>query len=324
MGLLRFNPRFYVSLGICLFIAALGLLGPLILTDHTPTDVVGGLYDPPSVVPPLGTDNIGHDVWALLLYGTRTSLYVGLVAGFVATVIGLVIGTLAGYRGGWIDEALMGMTNVMLTIPSIVVLILISIALQTRTATGVALVIAATSWPWLARAVRAQASSVRTREHLDIARLSGARTVSLIIHDVIPYMLSYIVMAFVLQVSSAVLAEAALSLLGLGPSNGVSLGVMLHWALAWEAVRTGAWWAFVPPTLLLTLIAFALLMLQSSLDEVFNPRLRRGAVRTKLRRRPLPVAPIPTAAVTAAAAVPEPTLDVTPEPSVTVGDRGAS
>ena len=124
---------------------------------------------------------------------------------------------------------------------------------------------------------------MRAREHLDIARLSGARTVSLIVFDVIPYMLSYIVMAFVLQVSSAVLAEAALSLLGLGPSNGVSLGMMLHWSLAWEAVRTGAWWAFVPPTLLLTLIAFALLMMQSSLDEVFNPRLRRGS--TKLRRR---------------------------------------
>jgi peptide/nickel transport system permease protein len=126
---------------------------------------------------------------------------------------------------------------------------------------------------------------VRTREHLDIARLSGARTASLIVYDVVPYMLSYIIMAFVLQVSSAVLAEALLSLLGLGPSNGVSLGIMLHWALSWESVRTGAWWAFVPPTLLLTLIAFALLMLQSSLDEVFNPRLRRGATRLVRRRR---------------------------------------
>jgi peptide/nickel transport system permease protein len=154
----------------------------------------------------------------------------------------------------------------------------------------VALVIAITSWTWLARAVRAQASSVRTREHLDIARLSGARTASLIVFDVIPYMLSYIIMAFVLQVSSAVLAEALLSLLGLGPSNGVSLGIMLHWALAWEAVRTGAWWAFVPPTLLLTLIAFSLLMMQSSMDEIFNPRLRRGAPR-RARRGASIVAP---------------------------------
>jgi peptide/nickel transport system permease protein len=323
MGLVRFTSRFYIALGITVFIILLGFVGPFILTDKTPTDVVGGLYDEPSGKAPLGTDNIGHDVWANLLYGTRTSLIVGLIAGATATLVGLVIGTLAGYRGGWVDELLMGLTNVMLTIPPIVVLILISIALQSRTTTGVALVIAATNWPWLARAVRAQAASVRTREHLDIARLSGARTVGLIIYDVIPYMLSYIVMAFVLQVSGAVLAEAALSLLGLGPSNGVSLGIMLHWALAWEAVRTGAWWAFVPPTLLLTLIAFALLMLQSSLDEVFNPRLRRGAVRTKLRRA-LPGAAVPAAVIPAVVAAPEPAVSVAPEPSVTAGDRGSS
>lgn len=283
MGLVRFGPRFWVAFGIALTITLFGVLGPFVLTDRVPNDVVGGLYDEPSGIAWLGTDNIGHDVWTNLIYGTRTSLYVGLVAGIAATLVGLVIGTLAGYLGGWVDELLMGFTNVVLTIPPIVVLILIAIALQSRTATSVALVIAATSWPWLARAVRAQASSIRTREHLDIARLSGARTISLILFDVIPYMLSYIVMAFVLQVSSAILSEAALSLLGLGPSNGVSLGMMLHWSLAWEAVRTGAWYVFIPPTLLLTLIAFALLMLQSSLDEVFNPRLRRGS--TKLRKQ---------------------------------------
>jgi len=284
VGLVRYGSRFWIALGIFLFIAAFALLGPYVLTDRVPSDVAGGLYDEPSGHAWLGTDNIGHDVFTNLIYGTRTSLLVGFVAGATATLFGLVIGTLAGYIGGWVDEVLMGFTNVVLTIPPIVVLILIAIALKTRSATGVALVIAATSWPWLARAVRAQASSVRTREHLDIARLSGARTVSLIIFDVIPYMLSYVVMAFVLQVSSAVLSEAALSLLGLGPSDGVSLGIMLHWSLAWEAVRTGAWWAFVPPTLLLTLIAFALLMLQSSLDEVFNPRLRRGVMRSRRSR----------------------------------------
>lgn len=288
MGLVRFGPRFWVAFGIAAFITLFGVLGPYILTDKVPTDVVGGLYDEPSSKAWLGTDNLGHDVWTSLIYGTRTSLYVGLIAGAIATAVGLVIGTLAGYRGGWLDELLMGITNVVLTIPPIVVLILIAIALQTRSATGVAVVIAATSWTWLARAVRAQASSVRAREHLDIARLSGARTVSLIVFDVVPYMLSYIVMAFVLQVSSAVLAEAALSLLGLGPSDGVSLGMMLHWSLAWEAVRTGAWWAFVPPTLLLTLIAFSLLMMQSSLDEVFNPRLRRGSAKLRKRRTTTP------------------------------------
>jgi peptide/nickel transport system permease protein len=139
-----------------------------------------------------------------------------------------------------------------------------------------ALVIGITAWPWTARAVRAQASSVATREHIDVARLSGARLPSILAIDVLPYLASYIVMAFVLQVASAILAESALSLLGLGPSGTNSLGIQLHWALAFQAVPSGAWWAFLPPTIVLTLIAFGLLMLQSSLDEVFNPRLRRG------------------------------------------------
>jgi peptide/nickel transport system permease protein len=282
MDLSRFTARFYLAASIFAVTALLGFAGPLVLTGHVPTDVVGGLYDRPSGKAWLGTDNLGHDVLTNLLYGTRTSLIVGLLAGAAAVLIGVLVGTVAGYRGGWIEESLMGFTNVIVAIPPIVVLILISIAMSSRSAVSVAIVIAVTSWPWTARAVRAQASSVRTRDHLDIARLSGAGTTGLIAYDVIPYMLSYIFMAFVLQLANAILLEATLSLLGLGPSNGVSLGIMLHWALAWESVRTGAWWAFLPPTVVLTLIAFALLMLQSSLDEVFNPRLRRGAV--KLRR----------------------------------------
>jgi peptide/nickel transport system permease protein len=170
----------------------------------------------------------------------------------------------------------MAATNVVITIPSIVILILLSIAIPERSIIAMGFIIGITSWPWTARAVRAQASSLRTREHVDIARLSGAGTLSLIVWEIIPFMLSYIVMAFVLQLSSGILQEAALSMLGLGPAGNVSLGIMLQWALLWESVRTGAWWAFVPPALLLTLIAFSLLLLQSSIDEIFNPRLRRA------------------------------------------------
>lgn len=288
MRLSRFTSRFYVGLGIIVFVAFVGFIAPFIFNNVKTTDVVGGLYDSPSGDAWLGTDNLGHDVFTQLMHGTQASLIVGLIAGVTSTFIGVIIGTLAGYLGGFVEEILMAITNVVLAIPQLVFLILISIALGSRSITSVALVIAATSWTWTARAVRAQASSVRTREHLDIARLSGARTAGVIIYDVIPYMLSYIVMAFVLQVSSAILSEAALSLLGLGPSDGISLGMMLHWALAWESVRNSAWWAFVPPTLLLTLVAFGFLLLQSSLDEVFNPRLRRGAAKRRRRRSPVP------------------------------------
>ena len=138
-----------------------------------------------------------------------------------------------------------------------------------------------TAWFWVARAVRAQSTSVRTREHIDVAKLSGAGFWSILLRDVLPYLLSYVVMAAILQISGAILFESTLSMLGLGPSNATSLGTMLYWAIAWGSFRTGAWWAFVPPTVMLTLIVFGLLLLQSSLNEVFNPRLRRGRAARK-------------------------------------------
>lgn len=268
--------RFGIGLAIFLVIVLFGFLGPIIFNRPTPLVTVGGLYDEPSNAAILGTDNFGRDIFTQLMYGIRTSLTIGIIAGIVATFIGLTIGTIAGFIGGLVEEILMALTNVIITIPSIVILILLSIAISTRSVVTMGLIIGVTSWPWTARAVRAQASSLRTREHVEIARLSGATTWVLIIWEIIPFMLSYVVMAFVLQLSSGILQEAALSMLGLGPSGTISLGIMLQWALLWESVRTGAWWAFVPPAVLLTLIAFSLMLLQSSIDAIFNPRLRQN------------------------------------------------
>jgi peptide/nickel transport system permease protein len=283
MKLSSFTSRFWVAAALIAFTLLLGGVGPLIVNTD-PNAVIGGLYDPPngsSIAMWLGTDNEGQSVMANLVYGIRTSLLVGLVAGAVATLVGVIIGLVSGYVGGWVDDVLSAITNIALAIPTLIVIILVSVALQSRTPTILALVIGFTAWPWLARAVRAQSTSVRTREHIDVAKLSGARSITILAWDVLPYLLSYVVMAFVLQVSAAILFEATLSLLGLGPSGSVSLGIMLYWAIAWGSIRTGAWWAFMPPTIMLSIISFSLLLLQSSLDEVFNPRLRRG----KLRRR---------------------------------------
>ena len=283
MKISNLTPRFWVGAVLLGFTLLLAAFGPLIVNTN-PDAVIGGLYDPPQSSPInmwLGTDNEGQSVLANLVYGIRTSLLVGLIAGAVATLVGVIIGLVSGYVGGVVDDVLSAITNIALAIPTLIVIILVSVALQTRTPVILSLVIGLTAWPWLARAVRAQSTSVRTREHIDVARLSGARSISILAWDLLPYILSYVVMAFVLQVSAAILFEATLSLLGLGPSGSVSLGIMLYWAIAWGSIRTGAWWAFLPPTIMLSLIAFSLLMVQSSLDEVFNPRLRRG----KLSRR---------------------------------------
>jgi peptide/nickel transport system permease protein len=282
MSLRGLSPRFWISAVLIVVIVLIGLVGPLIVRTD-PNATVGGLYDHPRCCGTLllGTDNEGQSVLANLVNGTRTSLIVGLLAGVIATVIGLIIGLVSGYRGGWLDDVLTAVTNVGLAIPAIVVIILVSVSLPKRNIYTLALVIGVTAWFWVARAVRAQASSVRTREHIDVARLSGAGFWSILARDVLPYLLSYVVMAAVLQVSGAILFESTLSLLGLGPGDATSLGTMLYWAIAWGSVRTGAWWAFVPPTLMLTLIVFGLLLLQSSLNEVFNPRLRKGRAAKK-------------------------------------------
>lgn len=320
MKAINLTPRFWVAAGLVIFTLLVGLVGPLVVRTN-PDAVIGGLYDHPSGSLPLllGTDNEGQSVLANVVYGTRTSLTVGLVAGVIASVIGLTLGLVAGYQGGWVDDLISGLTNVALAIPSIVLVILLGIALNNRSSLALAFIIGITSWPWMARAVRAQSTSIRAREHIDVARLSGASWISILTRDVLPYLLSYVVMAFVLQVSGAILAEAALSLLGLGPSGTTSLGVMLYWALQWGSIRTGAIWAFLPPTIMLTLIAFSLLLLQSSLDEVFNPRLRRGRLAKRRTKggQALPT-PVATEAPTPVGAT---GIIETPVPASTGGTR---
>src|SRR5450759_4983017 len=183
---LNFGPRMWVSVTIITLIVLFALLGPLFY-PYGSGEKVGSLYDPPSAAHLLGTDNFGHDIIALLMMSTRNSLLNGVLAGTLALFLGVLIGVVAGYVGGWLEEFLMGITNIVVAIPSIVVLILISMSLQ-HTNIGflkgigdLAFVIGITSWPWTARAVRAQASSVATREHIDIAKLSGARTPSILI-----------------------------------------------------------------------------------------------------------------------------------------------
>jgi len=270
------SSRFNTSLVLVVVVLGFAILGPL-LTGHDPNAVVGGVNSSPAAHPPLGTDNFGRDELTLLMYGTRNSLEIGAIAGLVAVLIGVLVGTVAGFYAGVVEEALMGVTNVLITIPAIVVLILLSIALGSRSAVTMGLIIGVTSWPWTARAVAAQTSSLRTREHIDIARLSGSSGFGIIVRDVIPYILSYLGMAFTLQLATAVLTEAALSLLGLGPTNTISLGILLQWSLLWEAVRQGVWWTFIPPTFFLSVVSFGLLLLNSSLDEIYNPRLQGGA-----------------------------------------------
>ncbi|MFO7632648.1 MAG: ABC transporter permease [Caldilinea sp.] len=226
----------------------------------------------------LGTDNFGRDVTTQLVAAVGVSLLIGLVAGLIATSIGLTLGLMAGYIGGVVDDLIMFVTNLFTVIPSFVLLILISfsIAQDQRGPITIAIVIGFTSWVWTARAVRSQVFSLRNRDHVNLSKLSGHSVATIIVADILPYIASYVVMALILQISSAILAEAGLSILGLGPrtTEMPTLGLMMNWSMIYQAHILGKWWAYFPVLLTIALITFSLNLMNTGLDQVFNPALR--------------------------------------------------
>jgi len=226
----------------------------------------------------LGTDNFGRDVMTELVSATGTSLLIGLVAGLIATTIGLVLGLMAGYIGGVVDDVVMFITNIFTVIPTFVLLILISYSIgqEKRGAVTIAVVIGFTAWVWTARAVRAQVISLRNRDHVNLSKLSGHPIALIILTDILPYIASYVIMALILQISSAILAEAGLSILGLGPktSEVPTLGLMMNWAMIYMAPTLGKWWAYFPVIVVIALVSFSLNLMNTGLDQVYNPALR--------------------------------------------------
>jgi peptide/nickel transport system permease protein len=227
---------------------------------------------------PFGTDNFGRDVLTELVKATSVSLQIGLVAGTVATLIGLTLGLLAGYVGGLMDDIIMFFTNLFTVIPTFVLLILISFSIgqEHRGAFTIAVVIGLTSWVWTTRAVRAQVISLRNRDHVNLSKLSGHSVIHIIIADILPYVASYVVMAFILQISLGILTEAGLSILGLGPRTTElpTLGLMMNWAMIYQAQILGKWWAYFPVIVVIALITFSMNLMNTGLDQVFNPALR--------------------------------------------------
>ncbi len=227
---------------------------------------------------PLGTDNFGRDVLTELVAAAGVSLRIGFIAGILATLIGLTLGLLAGYIGGIVDDIIMFFTNLFTVIPGLVLLILISFSIgqERRGATTIAVVIGLTSWYWTTRSVRAQVISLRNRDHVNLSKLSGHSIAHIILNDILPYIASYVVMAMILQISSAILAEAGLSILGLGPrtTEVPTLGLMMNWAMIYYAHTLGKWWAYIPVLVTIALITFSMNLMNTGLDQVFNPALR--------------------------------------------------
>ena len=267
------NWKFVLGLSVVGLLLALAIFGPM-LTSHQPLEFGGPTDAPPSSAYWFGTTSFGQDVFSQFVYGLRATFLVGAVGGGIAWLIGATVGFTAGYRSGWVDDVLNMLTNVVLVIPTLAILIIVAAYLNVHSYVTEAILVGLTSWPWAARAVRAQTFSLKTRDFVDIARLSGRRTARIIATEIAPNMSSYLLMMFILLFGGAILIGASLDFLGLGPATKMSLGLMMNNSFTSSALLLGSWWWFVPPGVGIIGIVGGLYVMNVGLDEIFNPKLR--------------------------------------------------
>ena len=265
-----------VGLTILVLFGATALLAPLLADPRglDPTLVDAPALATPSWRFPLGTDDLGRSVLTLVIWGSRISLLVGLVATLITMVIGSVVGILAGFRGGWIDTVLMRLTDWFLVIPWLALAIVLASILG-QSMGIIMLVIGLTSWPSTARVVRSQTLTVKQRPFVERARALGASDWHLVTRHILPNVFPVIFANTVLVVAIAILSETTLSFLGLGDPLHISWGTILEFAFTAGAASIGAWWWLLAPGLGIVLVVLAFTVCGYALDEILNPRLRR-------------------------------------------------
>jgi len=213
-------------------------------------------------------------VFSQLIYGSRISLIVGLVAGAAATFVAVTIGLIAGYRPGPVDEVLGFVTSLALVIPGIPLMIILAAYLQSRSVWTIVLVVAFTSWATGARVIRSQTSTLRTREFVTSAVFSGERMLRVVFREILPNMTSLVAASFFAAATAAVLAEASLEFLGLGNPATVSWGTILYAAEQQNALLTGQWLMVLAPGLAIVLLMVSFTLINFGVDALSNPRLR--------------------------------------------------
>jgi peptide/nickel transport system permease protein len=217
---------------------------------------------------PLGTDDKGRDMLAMLVSGARVSLQVGLLATLIAIVIGTILGVVSAYRGGWVDNALMRFTDVMMTFPFFLLLVFI-VFIFGPSLVFIILAIGLTGWTGTARLVRSDALSLRTREYITAARSLGVSDTRIVFRHLIPNVLSPVIVITTLSIPGVILAESALSFIGLGDPTVTSWGVILQ---AGQRSLDTTWWVAVEPGIVLFLTVLAFNFLGDGLRDAFDPR----------------------------------------------------
>jgi peptide/nickel transport system permease protein len=272
----RRNPPLLVGLLLVLLLVLIGVVGPhfVDVSNAAPTSAIPD--QPPSSDLPLGSDDQGRDMLAVLVAGVPLTLRVGFIAGTVGVLIGIFLGFLSGYQGGALDAGVRMVVDTLLTVPGLLVLIIIANSIKGVIDINLmALIVACLAWMHPTRTIRAQVLSFRERGYVHMAQLSGMSNLEIIFRELMPNLSPYLAATFVGAVAAAVLASIGLEALGLGPQNEPTIGMTIYWAISFNAMLRGLWWWWVPPIVVIVVLFMGLFLLASGLDEAANPRRRR-------------------------------------------------
>ena len=293
LGNLMRNPRARLGVVIVAFFILMAIFAPVVAPGD-PQEFVDVPNLPPSRQHLFGTEGQGKDVFRQTVWGARTSLIIGFGTAILTTFISTVIGMTAGYFRGRVDDLLSLLMNLFLVIPGLPLLIVLSAYLKPGTRT-VIFALAFTGWALGARVKRAQTLTLREKDFVAAAAVSGQSSFGIIFQQILPNMTSLMVGSAVAGVTQGILASTALAFLGLTNVSDVTWGTNLYWAQNSSALLVGAWWAFVPSGLSVGLVAFGLALINYGMDEVTNPRLRaerelsnvaKNATRSRVRATP--------------------------------------
>jgi peptide/nickel transport system permease protein len=272
----RRNPSLVVGLVLVLVLLLIGILGPHFVDVENAAPTSNIPDQPPSADLPLGSDDQGREMLAVLVAGVPLTLRVGFIAGAVGLLIGIILGFLSGYHGGLLDTIVRMVVDTLLTVPGLLVLIIIANSIRGVIDINLmALVVASLAWMHPTRTIRAQVLSFRERGYVHMAQLSGMNSLEIIVRELIPNLLPYLAASFVGAVAGAVLASIGLEALGLGPQNEPTIGMTIYWAISFNAMLRGLWWWWVPPIVIIVVLFMGLFLLSAGLDEAANPRRRR-------------------------------------------------
>lgn len=272
----RGNPAATLGSLVVGSILLLSLSAPLI-TENGPTKRVARGHQAPSAELWLGSTRSGKDIYSQVLHGGRISMLVAFSAALITVTIAVIVGISAGYFGGRVDEILMSITNVVLVFPQLPLLIVLAAFLGQVGPLIIATIIGLTSWAWGARIIRSQTMAIRNKEFVIAAEVMGESRLRIIMVEILPNLISLVAGAFVGTTIYALIAEAGLEFLGLGDPTIVTWGTMLYWAQSSAAFIVGAWWDLVVPGTAIALMGGGLALLNLSIDQISNPKLKTGS-----------------------------------------------